>query len=236
MATVDFRGQREQLNVRPQPVGQTTVAISGGSSLVEGLCGLAVGVLAIIALFEVYPLTLSGIAQIVYGVGLLFASNSSATFFARLWDRPLFRNNPTVLSGSIGPEVMGGIAGIVLGALTIAGIYPIELSGAAAIVFGSSILIGCVTRARLNFMMERRGMLPDEEWDVFRVASTSGVGARLLTGAAALVLGILTVASVGTYPLTSLTLALAAFLSLGVVSLLTGGAFGGMLMTRVQQR
>jgi hypothetical protein len=172
--------------------------------LTEGAAGVAVIVLAIVALAGVSTHVLASIAAIVIGGGLMMqAMNSAAEQF-----RPLavpataVAVQRTELSGDVLVDCLCGVAGIVLGILALVGAGGTALLSAALIVYGGALLVGGAASARLPGLVAPSGM-------------------EMLIGLAAVVLGIISVLMAG-----AAMLVLIGFLAVGAALLLVSAAFG----------
>jgi hypothetical protein len=121
--------------------------ISEGMAM-EALCGLAGVVLGVIALMSAYPLTLVSIAAIVFGVGLLVASGTTAQL-RRVGLRELRKTEEEGYSRhpaepayiAAGPGILLALGGVVLGILAVAGFDPLVLTLVAMLGFGVAVLL-----------------------------------------------------------------------------------------------
>jgi len=158
----------EEIHSREERYETLRKSVAGGSAL-AGIAGFAAIVLAILGLIDVLPLILASVAAIVVGAALLMEGGFSAAWFGGTRER--FNE---YMEGAFSAELMGGIAGIVLGILALLGIAPQTLLSVAVLALGASLFL----------------------------ASWAGAiaGAKLLVGLASIVLGILGL--VGTVPLT----------------------------------
>jgi hypothetical protein len=204
----------------------TAGTIAGGSSL-EVLAGAGAIVLAIIGLIGYYPFYMASIATIAVGAALLVYGGAIA---ARWSDtvRRLRRTDEELVAGGVGTEIVGGIAGIILGIIALAGILPFTLLAVAAIVLGGSVLLGGAAQPDVAIFSFDRD--PRIERVTRRSVETSG-GVMVLVGAAAVVLGILALVQIGP----ALALATVAMLALGAGLLLAGGATAARFGRRLTQ-
>jgi hypothetical protein len=172
--------------------------------LTEGAAGVAVIVLAIVALAGVSTHVLASIAAIVIGGGLMMqAMNSAAEQFRPLAvPAPAVAVQRTELSGDVLVDCLCGVAGIVLGILALVGAGGTALLSAALIVYGGALLVGGAASARLPGLVAPSGM-------------------EMLIGLAAVVLGIISVLMAG-----AAMLVLIGFLAVGAALLLVSAAFG----------
>jgi hypothetical protein len=219
--TVGTRDFGEQTTTRLREE-QTAVEAAGGGSMLVGIAGLAAVVLTIIGLTNVYPLYLEAVAVIVLGVGLLAEAGSLVSRFSAA-----FSDMSANVSNGASAQFMAGVAGIVLGILSLLQIAPAVLLPVAIIVFGAGILLTCATMARLNTLSLQRDF---SGHDLSRRMTGDMVGAaggaEVLVGVAAIVLGI-----VGLCGWNPLVLSLVGGLCLGVAMLFSGAAVGSRMMT-----
>jgi hypothetical protein len=185
--------------------------------LTEGAAGIAAIVLMIVALAGVSALLLASIATIVIGVGLTVQAFNSAAEEARLLgvgaeDAPL--------GGEVMVDTVCGLIGIVLGILALVGVHAGYLLPPALIVFGGALLLSGFT-----------GLWPKtvpiaspgaERHIIAYQGSAAASGLEILTGLAAIVLGILSVIMAA-----SGILALVGFLVVGAALLMVSASFAG---------
>jgi hypothetical protein len=206
-------------------------AVSAGAGLAECLCGLAVIGLAIAGLANAIPTTLSGIAQIVFGIGLLCGDAGVAAFFAR--SRQAGRLVHVRFAGGFGVGAIGGLAGIILGILTLVGLVPVVLSAVSVIVFGTSVILAAAPRGRVALRAAYREGWTYAETEMAEDAHATAIGGRALIGLAAIVLGIIGVVLTGSATDGGdggMVLALVGLLCLGAGSALTGAALSSQVV------
>jgi hypothetical protein len=204
------------------PDRKTIAAIEGGSSL-EAMAGLAAIIVSVIGIAGYDPFTMGGVAAIALGLALVAQGGAIAS----RWREALRRLDGTrydrnELIGGIGTEVFGGIVGIVLGVLVLAGVAPIVLLPVAAIVFGGALLLGGAAQPELSAIAG-----PASRTSVQEAVEASG-GIMVLIGIASAVLGILALLEVGP----PLTLALVGLLCVGGSLFFAGGALAARFMRR----
>lgn len=113
--------------------------------LTEGAAGVAVIVLAIIALAGVSAEALASIAAIVIGVGLMIqAFNSAAENSKMMTANGTSGAYMPEFGGDVMVDCMCGLTGIVLGILALVGMGAGHLLPPALIVFGGALLVGGV--------------------------------------------------------------------------------------------
>ena len=188
--------------------------------LTEGAAGIAVIVLTIVALAGVSAVLLASIAAIVIGVGLTVQAFNSAAEEARLLgvgaqDAPL--------GGEVMVDTVCGLTGIVLGILALVGVHAVYLLPPALIVFGGALLLsGFIGMSPRTMPVASSGAEPRI---VSYQASPAASGLEILTGVAAIVLGILSVVMAP-----SEVLLLVGFLVVGAALLMVSASFAGAAM------
>jgi hypothetical protein len=178
---------------------RTERVLVGGTSA-ELMGGIAAVVLAVIGIAGCAPSPMAGAATVAIGVAMLAQGAS----IAARWTDALRR-----LAGGVGTEIFAGVVGIVLGVLALAGVIPQVLRPVAAIVIGTSLLLGSDAQPALVELDRdrRRG----------REVVRASAGALLLAGVAAIVLGIVGLLGLGP----EIVLSLVAMLSVGGALVLT---------------
>jgi hypothetical protein len=204
------------------PSRRTIAAIEGGSSI-EAMAGLAAIAVSVIGVAGYEPFTMGGVAVIAIGLALVAQGGA----IAARWRDALLRLDGTrydrnELIGGIGTEVFGGIVGIVLGILVLAGVMPTILLPVSAIVFGGSLLLGGAAQPELSAIAG-----PANRTSIQGAVEASG-GIMVLVGIASAVLGILALLDVGPV----ITLALVALLCVGGALFFAGGALAARFMRR----
>lgn len=124
--------------------GRQDVAGALGLQAIAGVAGLALGILA---LLRIDPLTLLGVASIVFGAALLAGGGAMARLArSARWIRA--EGDPVAAAG--GWESLVGIGAIVLGILALTGHAPMTLTLVAMLSVGAAILVsGSVLASRL---------------------------------------------------------------------------------------
>lgn len=205
---------------------ESSAKVVAGGSIAEALCGAATVVLAIIALAGALPRVFAPIATIVLGVALVARGGAVAARFRELLSEasPFDRSARVELGGGMGAELIGGVAGIVLGILGLIGIVPTVLSAIAVMVFGVTLLLGSRETAELGSLGESG--THQHFAHVAHEAAKAAAGTQALAGASAIVLGIL--ALVGFVPV---VLTLVALLVLGAAVLLSSTAVSSRMVS-----
>jgi len=117
-----------------------------------------------------------------------------------------------------------GIAGVVLGILTLLGNAVVTLTAVAVIAFGAALVLTANAVRELQLFRPIRGMTGSEM--IAGEMASGSAGVQLLAGLTAIVLGILAVS--GTNPP---ILILSALIVLGATVLLSGSTLSGMVMS-----
>jgi hypothetical protein len=164
---------------------RTAPLVVGGFSF--GIIAAAAAVaLTILALLSVEPTTLTAIAAIAIGSGLLFEGAAVASRWTTLEERVATDlNDEAILGGGLSAEVIAGVAGIVLGILALLAVIPHVLLAASAIGFGGALVLGSDTEQQL---------VPLDDEAPSTEAMRAPAGGELLVGLAAVALGILALA------------------------------------------
>jgi len=189
--------------------------------LTEGAAGIAVIVLAVIALAGTSSGALVSIVTIIVGVGLMVQAFNSAAENSKV----MATNAASVpdLGGEVMVDGLSGITGIILGILALVGINTPYLVSSALIVFGGALLlsgaIGLPPRASQNTAPGGQAQAVSYQGS----AATGGM--EILIGIAAIVLGILSLIFVGSW-----VLALVGFIAVGAALLMVSATFSGTIM------
>ena len=189
--------------------------------LTEGAAGIAVIVLAVIALAGTSSGALVSIVTIIVGVGLMVQAFNSAAENSKV----MATNAASVpdLGGEVMVDGLSGITGIILGILALVGINTPYLVSSALIVFGGALLlsgaIGLPPRASQNTAPGGQAQAVSYQGS----AATGGM--EILIGIAAIVLGILSLILVGSW-----ALALVGFIAVGAALLTVSATFSGTIM------
>ncbi|MFA5654251.1 MAG: hypothetical protein WDA72_09090, partial [Desulfomonilia bacterium] len=101
-------------------------------SVSEGVVGAGAATVAVIALTGVFPQILLCVATITAGSALMLQGGAIAgRFSALIHEASASRIGSSELGGGMTAEFIGGVAGIVLGILSLLNIYPLVLLPAA---------------------------------------------------------------------------------------------------------
>jgi hypothetical protein len=186
-------------------------------SVFDAAAGAIVTVLAIIGLSGAAPRTMAALSFI--GVGIAFVVEAAGTARrsqAMAASESGVRSEITV---SVLTQVFTGVAGFVLGLLTLIGVGSLVTLSFASVAFGVALLFG--TGAAVQVDTVAANLDPSQTRRVIHEAVVGASGARVLLAVGSVVLGLLALAGVE-----SVTLLLTAGLSLGVGVLLGAVSLG----------
>ena len=186
---------------------------SSSSGFLIGSFGAGALAVGIIGLAGLAPWVLAGIGIIVLGLLLLAGGTQSAHASAQALAEA------GIIDGfGFNSQSTAGAAGIVLGILTLLGVAPAILTGAAIIAFGAAFIPAAGDEARrTQATFEHQESAPGLISQHFANAASG----MLLIGAGDLVLGIIAISKFGD-PSVAASLILVAILSTGAVSFLAG--------------
>jgi hypothetical protein len=192
--------------------------------LTEGAAGIAVIVLAIIALAGSASEALASIAAIVIGVGLMVqAFNSAAEHSKMMTANAGTSAHAAEFGGDVMVDCLCGLTGIVLGILALVGINAAHLLPPALIVFGGALLVGGAMAMRPR-TLSVAGPAGEAAAVTYHGSPAAG-GMEFLIGLAAIVLGILSLLMTGAW-----VLVLVGFIAVGAAMLLVSATFSGAVM------
>lgn len=199
------------------PDRKTVLVVESGASI-EVLAGLAAIVITVIGIDGYRPVVMAAIATLLLGIALVSQGGAIASRWRTMLRRlDGVRYDRTELISGIGTEVFGGVVGVVLAILALAGVVPHVLIPAASIVFGGALLLGGAAQPELANLAPGRDSRA-------QVVEASG-GVMVIVGVATAVLGILALLDVG--PI--FVLALIALLCVGCSLVFAGGALAARL-------
>lgn len=170
-----------------------TAEIVTSSSMVETIAGGVALVLAIIAMAGTESMALSAVACIVLGSALLLQGWAMGARYTHLIHETQtgWWSTAAELGSGVTVGFLAGVAGIVLGLLTLLGMADTVLLPVAAIVFGGALLLTCGATSKLNYLRMTQGETEHQQ----RVLARGGVAAaasfQVVLGLGAVVLGIL---------------------------------------------
>jgi hypothetical protein len=214
------------MNAAAVDSGSAQTTVYGG--LIDAIGGIAAGVLAILGLTGFDPEGMAGIATIVVGAAFLIQAAASLSQYAHMLYQSGGNSAPEQFVGGDGLTSMflAGAGGIILGVLALLGMASETLTAIAVIAYGSALVLGSASMRQLYVLGGGASLSArsGHEWLAGQMISGSAA-IQLLSGLAAVVLGILAVAGH-----TPLVLPLAALLLLGVTVLLTGTALSSLVL------
>lgn len=158
--------------------------VAGGAGT-EVIAGAGAVVLTILALLGMADITLTAIAVIAIGAGLLVQGTAIAAKWRAVNEVADARTtrDEALLGGGMTAEMVAGAGGITLGILALLGLIPETLLAAAAIAFGGAMIFGSGTQQELSSIGSGQSKT--------RQVALTGAGGELLVGLAAVTLGIL---------------------------------------------
>jgi hypothetical protein len=209
---------------------QALLGLEFNYSLGESSGGIALIVLAILALAKVDPMLLNAIAVIVAGIALLIEDRSIRARYAGVLPYAAARSPEAATApDGVSAGTFAGISGIVLGILAILGIAAAVLTAIAIIVFGAAVLLDFATRPHTaaHTMMLRTidREAPEQSTIMMRAAAPAWNSSAVLIAVALITLGILALAG-----LTSSILITVGLLGLGAYLFLQNAAFAESLL------
>lgn len=208
---------------------RTSAKVIGSGSSVAALCGLGAVVLSILGLAGMASVEMCAIAVLAAGAGLLIEGGAIAARHQNIEAAAAVaaghKGEMEVESGMTA-EMVGGVAGIVLGILALIHIAPLALLPVSAIVLGATLLLGSGATYQV-------ADIPGQDQQSVRAhrmmhrAASSAAGADVLIGLGSITLGILGLIGVAGHgtPLLSLV----ALLCVGVAGLLSGSVMGARM-------
>jgi hypothetical protein len=205
---------------------QELLGLGVNYSLGEGTGGIALIVLAILALAKVDPRLLNAIAVIVAGIALLIEESSfSSKYTGALWHAPTRGMQTSMASKEISAGTLAGVSGIVLGILAILGIAAVTLTAVAIVVFGAAIMFDYAARAQTMAWRTMNRESSEQSVRMTFAGASSGNTSAILMGVALITLGILALAG-----LTSAILVTVSLLGLGAYLFLQNAAVAASLL------
>jgi hypothetical protein len=211
--------------------------VESGGAATEAFGGLTVVILTILGLVGLAPEPLVAIAGIVFGVAILAQGAAIAAEYTELFSKTNGAMGTIELGGGMTVEITAGVAAIVLGILALLGMIPQILMPALVITGGAALILTAGSLQRLNRLKVTTAEKGKGSENVLRATTSGAAGGQLLSGVAAIVLGIIAFASMpSTVAMGAahmggnwLTLVLVGLLVLGSSIMLSGGALVGRL-------
>lgn len=204
--------------------------IETAGSLAEAGAGIAVIVLAIVALTHFDSTFLAGVTAIVLGGALIAQGGAVAAEYSNLLAMVTGGSLGAVeLGGGMTVELLGGVGIIVLGILALLGLVPDVLLASGVIAVGAATILAASGLERLNTLKTTAAGLAGVAKRVVEGSTAGAIMAQALAGGAAIVLGIIALAM----PVYAGVLVLAALLVLGATVTLSGTALTGRMIPRL---
>jgi hypothetical protein len=216
-ATSYDRTQREAAPP-PIPSGPGPAKFLAGGSVLEAVAGLVALILAIIGLSGTLPTWMATIATVIVGIAFLVGGATFAAHFSgATMGRPVGFRLLAELRGGMLVVFLGGLAGVILGILSIIGLIPAVLLDLAAIILGATLILtgGPIVRFSRQMIEGTAGTTPLS--GVAREAVWVVAALQVMIGLGSIVLGIVGLA--GYFPI---TLSLVAMLVLGFSTFMLG--------------
>ena len=147
--------------------------------MVEAIGGVAALVLGILGLTGTIPGILAACAAMALGVALAIQGGGMAARYEEIAAVDPQTSEKIELVGGTGEEILGGVAGAVLGLLALVGIAPAILLACASIVFGAALLLGSASETSAkNYLSRAVASTPRNE----QIILQSAAGAEVLAG------------------------------------------------------
>ena len=203
-----------------EPVENSVRKTVLGGSIAEGfLSGVAL-VLTLIGLSGIYAAYMLPIATIAIGAAFLVEGVAISSRFSRLLaETSRDRLERAEFSAGLTSEFLGGAAGLVLGVLSLLGVYTMVLIPVALIVFGVTLLLNSGLTARLNALESEASDESRRFKKIAHEAMTASAGSELMLGIGGVALGIIAISGI-----LVATLSLVGMLIISVSAFATGAA------------
>jgi hypothetical protein len=207
---------------------RATGIIAGGATL-KTFGGIAVAILAILALIGLIPAVLVAIGGIVFGAAILLEGLSITSQYNQLAHQiAIDRSERVEVGGSGGVELLVGLAAIALGILSLLGVDASVLIPALIIAGGVGLILSAGSLQRLNDLNLSLFVDSDLGRSIGRNSMMGGEVAQVLGGLGAVVLGILSLVIIAPTAAEGFgTLPQVGLLVLGVASAISGAALAG---------
>jgi hypothetical protein len=204
-----------------------TYAVEAGGAATESMGGVAVIVLAILALVGVLPRVLTPIAGMVFGAAFVIEGAAIASRFSAIMYQIAEDGSDQVeMGGGVTVELAAGVSAVVLGLLALLGVVPTILLPSLVIVGGAGLLLSAGAVHQLNDLRATMiGGAPALQ-RIARASVSSAAAAQVLAGLAGVALGILALTGVGDPQV----LTVVGLLVLGASITLSGTALSGKLL------
>lgn len=196
-----------------------------GGSLIGGIAGGVAVILAVIGLGNVMPHLMIPLAIIALGAAFLFEGAAIAARFSDLLtETSKGRSIVPRLGAGLTAEVVGGIAGAILGLLALLNVSPLILMPVAFIVYGVTLIFGSGVAAWLEALLTSRSGEHEKIGKVAHEAVEVSAGVQMILGVSTVILGILSLAGISPSVMN-----LVSVLCVGFAALLTGTAISARM-------
>jgi len=205
-----------------------TYAVEAGGAATESMGGVAVVVLAILALAGVMRALLTDISGIVFGAAFIIEGAALAARHSAIMERVSEgRMEQLEMGGGMSVELVAGVAAIALGILSLIGLVPTILMPALVITGGAALILSAGAVERLNDIRADAFSVGPTARAVARGAVSSAAAGQVLAGLGAAALGILALVGVGDPAI----LTSVGMLVLGAAITLSGTALSGKMLS-----
>lgn len=212
---------------------RTGASVQAGGAATESMGGLAVVVLSILSLLGVLGHALTPIAGIVFGAALLIEAAALAAQRNAFMGIANAGGAQMEFGAGVSAGVVAGVAAVALGVLALVGVAAATLMAALVITGGLGLIIGAGAVHELNEIAAEMNSWSDASRRISRSAVRGAVGAQVLAGLAAMVLGVLAlIPAVGA----NLVLTTVGLLVLGAAEILSGSALSGRVLGFIHRR
>jgi hypothetical protein len=209
-------------------IPRRTYAVEAGGAATESMGGVAVVVLAILALAGVMRGVLTDISGIVFGAAFIVEGAALAARHTAIMERVgEGRMEQLEMGGGMSVELVAGVAAIALGILSLIGLVPTILMPALVITGGAALILSAGAVERLNDIRADAFSVGPTARAVARGAVSSAAAGQVLAGLGAVALGILALVGVGDPAI----LTIVGMLVLGAAITLSGTALSGKMLS-----
>lgn len=182
-------------------------------------------ILTTIALGGMRTYWVAALAAVAVGIALLV---EAAVLNSRVSPLMSFRDRSA--SMVVAGRILGGVAGITLGVLSLFGVLARLLLPLSSVIFGLVLTLGSWSFVRLNDVYTVRACEKDETRAMLRAVVRIIGSLDMFIGFASIALGILALTEIGLVPV---TLSLVATFGIGFSSFLKGTIFSGSVLSKL---
>jgi hypothetical protein len=214
-------------NVSSTTAERRTYTVEASGAATESMGGVAVVVLAILALAGVLRPVLADIAGIIFGAAFMIEGAALAARRSMIDEYSEEGLSRIEAGGGMSVELVAGLSALVLGILSLVGLVPAVLMPSLVIVGGVGLMLSAGAMAQVNDRRTAAMEISPAARGLARAAVSSAVGGQVLAGLAAVVLGIVALAGAAN----TLILTTVGLLVLGAAITLSGTALSGKLLS-----